>query len=494
MKQIIYNSMIRLTVSALLIAAATAVSAQPQLVRQRTTVKDATVCGLPVSGVTVKRDADLMTVAMQMQLSDYDLLGDRATLFAPVLVNGSDSLEFDPVGLYSRIRYIQYLRDGRDALGGERETSYRYTARPATMEYARTVPYAPWMNGATLYMKRLDYGCCHTLIDEDRAPLAAWRETAYTPAYHYVTPAAEKEKMRELKGRAYIDFPVNMTDLYPEYRKNPRELEKIIATIDSVRNDKDITVKRITIKGWASPESPWENNTRLAKGRTATLKAYVQNLYRFPEGFIETDYYPEDWEGLRAFVASSGLTHKYEILALIDDTTIAPDPKEDKLKKTYPEEYRFLLETVYPGLRHSDYTIEYTIRGYSDVVEIAEVMRTQPSKLSLNEMYLLAATYMPGSDAYNEVMETAARMYPRDETAIVNAASAAMQRGDLATAERYLSRAGTGAEVLYARGVLAGLQRDYEQAIWYMEQAVVKGNEAAAGEIEQLKTAQQFAR
>ena len=455
------------------------VSAQQLMVTQRTTVRNATACGLPVADVSLKRNAGLMTIDMNMQFADYEMHGDRASIFAPVLINGSDSLAFDPVGLYSRIRYIQYVRYGFNALGGEKEDSYRYTERPAEMAYSQTVPYAEWMNGATLYLRRCDYGCCSTLIDEELAPLAGWCEIGYTPEYHYVTPEAEKVKMRELSGRAYIDFPVNRTELYPDYRKNPVELAKIIATIDSVRNDRDVTVKRITIKGWASPESPWENNTRLAKGRTATLKQYVQNLYRFPENFIETDYYPEDWFGLRDFVETSNLPHRAEILALIDDDTIEPDPKEDKLKKTYPDEYKFLLATVYPGLRHSDYTIEYTIRHYNDPAEIRRVMADAPQKLSLDEFFTLAKTLEPGSEEYNEVFETAVRMYPNDETANLNAANAAMGRADLAAAERYLSRAGGTAEADYARAVHAALTGDYALAATHFRSLADKMPEAA---------------
>ena len=457
---------ITLTASLLTAASAAAQPAQQQLLMtQRTTLSQAEVCGLPVKEVKIKRNAELMSVAMNMQLGDYSLDGDRVSVFAPVLVNGTDSLALDPVGLYSRVRYIQYMRYGNFAVGGPKETSYKYAERPSEMTYSQTVPYEEWMNGATLYMHRCDYGCCNTLLDEEYAPLAGWREAGYTPVYHYVTPEAEKVKMRELAGRAYIDFPVNMTNLYPDYRKNPTELAKIIATIDSVRNDKDVTVKRITIKGWASPESPWENNTRLAKGRTATLKQYVMNLYNFPDDFIETDFYPEDWFGLRDFVEASNLPHRAEILALIDDDTIEPDPKEWKLKSTYPDEYKFLLATVYPGLRHSDYTIEYTIRHYSDPAEIRRVMADAPQKLSLDEFFILAKTLEPGSDEYNEVFETAVRMYPNDETANLNAASSAMQRNDLANAEKYLSKAGNSDEATYARGVYAALRCDFGRAV-----------------------------
>lgn len=470
-----------IAVAVLSMAVALPVSAQA--VTEAAVADRGEACGMGVTGVAVKRNAALMTVGMNMNLADFDLKGNRVAVFAPMLVNGTDTLMLQPVGLYSRTRWYQYLRAGEKPLGGENETSIRWSQRPEVMDYSQTVPYAEWMNGAQLYLHRSDYGCCRTLVDEQQAPLMVWRELKYTPVFHYVRPAVETDKTRELVGRAYIDFPVNRTELYPDYRKNPVELAKIIATIDSVRSDKDVTVRRITIKGWASPESPWENNTRLAKGRTATLKQYVQKLYHFPEGFIETDYYPEDWIGLREFVAQSGLEHKKEILAIID-SNLEPDPKEWKLKSTYPEEYQFLLREVYPGLRHSDYTITYTIRQFTDLAEIRQTLATAPQKLSLNEMFLLAQSLEPGSQEYNEVFETAVRMYPADEVANLNAANSAMSRNDLASAAKYLAKAGSSAEATYARGVLAAIQGDHAAAVQQFTQVEGKLPEAK----EALKT------
>ena len=421
-------------------------------------------CGLTVASASMKRNADLMTVGLDMKLSDFDLAGNRVAVFTPAIVGEKDSLLLRPVGLYSRDRWFQYLRSGDGPVSGADETAIRWSERPDELAYNQSVPYAEWMNGSQLVLLRHDYACCRELVAEDRDPLTGYREVHYTPSFHYAKPVAEAVKTRELSGRAFIDFPVNRTELYPDYRNNTRELAKIIATIDSVRNDKDVTVKRITIKGYASPESSWENNTRLAKGRTATLKQYVQNLYHFPEDFIQTDYEPEDWAGLREFVESSNLEHRVEILAIIDDVTLAPDPREWKLKSTYPAEYKFLLSTVYPGLRHSDYTIEYTIRSFTDVNEIGALIHTAPQKLNLSEMLRYAQTLEPGSDEYNDVFETAVRIFPDSEEANLNAANSAMQRNDLRNAERYLQRAGDGAEAVYARGVLSALRGDYESA------------------------------
>lgn len=136
-------------------------------------------------------------------------------------------------------------------------------------------------------------------------------------------------KSRSLSGTAFIDFPVNQTVIYPDYRRNTAELGKIQATIDSVRNDKDVTITSVWLKGYASPESPYKHNTQLAIGRTTALKKHIGLLYNFADNIIQTDYEPEDWAGLRRHVEQSKIDHRTEILALID-SDMEPDAKEAK--------------------------------------------------------------------------------------------------------------------------------------------------------------------
>ena len=124
---------------------------------------------------------------------------------------------------------------------------------------------------------------CARYILSDRSPLTTldFHPKIFSPIFVYCVPKAEELKTRELKGSAYIDFPVNRTEIYEDYRRNPIELAKIRATIDTVRNDADTRITSIRIKGYASPEGSYANNTRLAQGRTETLKDYVQRLYKF---------------------------------------------------------------------------------------------------------------------------------------------------------------------------------------------------------------------
>ena len=79
-------------------------------------------------------------------------------------------------------------------------------------------------------------------------------------------------------------------------------------------------------------------------------------------------------------------------------------------------------------------------------------------------MFLVANTYAPGSKDYDDVFETAVRLYPDDETANLNAAVIALRKDNLEAASRYLTKAGQSAEAQNARGVLAAKQGDYAAA------------------------------
>ena len=435
--------------------------------------------GVTTDSLRIERNGEYIVVDMNMCLSPLEVDINRAVLLTPRFVCATDTLELPSIGVYGRQRYYYYVRNGESMLSGAKEMSFKARSKPSDVAYHAIIPYYGWMNGAALELYRSDYGCCNTLLAECVEPLGGYMEVLpLSPQLLYVYPQAEAVKSRSLSGSAFIDFPVNKTVIYPEYRRNTHELGKIQASMDSVRNDKDITITSVWLKGYASPESPYSHNRDLAIGRTAALKHYINQLYHFKDSVIITDYEPEDWAGLRRYVEKTNLAHRTEILDMID-SNLEPDTKEAKIKRTYPEEYRFLLQNCYPALRHTDYRIDYVIRSFSDVEEIKRVMRVQPQKLSLNEFYLVARTYEPGSVEFNDVFETAVRMYPDDETANLNAANSAMQRKDFESAKRYLFKAGDSSQAVYARGAHAFLIEDYDNARRLLNDAKAMGVEQA---------------
>lgn len=440
--------------------------------------------GVSVENFNMNRNGKYLTVTMDIDLSELDVNSNRAVLLTPRLVNGTDSLDLPSVGIYGHRRYYYYIRNGISTISGDTEKSFKASNKPEQLEYDNHIPYENWMDGATLQLHRSDWGCCHEILAEYEGLLGRHRE-AFFPELVFVQPKAEVMKSRSLSGSAYIDFPVDRTEIYPDYRRNTVELGKIQATIDSVRNDKDITITSVWLKGFASPESPYKHNTDLAIGRTAALKKHIGQLYHFADNIIQTDYEPEDWAGLRRYVEQSNIDHRTEILAMID-SDMEPDAKEAKIKRTYPQEYRFMLQNFYPALRHTDYRIDYNIRTFSEADEIRRIMEEQPQKLSLNEFYLVAGKYEPGTDEFTEVFNTAVRMFPNDEIANLNAANAAIRRDDFGAARRYLDKAGDSAEAVYARGALSVREGDIGTARRYLSKAKEMGLEKAALTLKEL--------
>lgn len=436
-----------------------------------------------VKSIKAERSENNLFVSMQIDLSSLKLKSDREITYLPVLSYEDTVLELPRVVVAGRNRHILHRRHN------DLPNNARLYRPGKNIAYSAVIPYEQWMETATLSLSEDECGCGFKPVSSQRYDIAILDFTpkVFSPSYAFITPVAELVKTREARGSAYIDFPVNRTEIRPDYRRNPEELQKIRHTIDILRGDTDTRIVSVSIEGFASPEGPYTNNERLAKGRTSALADYVRGLYTFDSSIMKSTWVAEDWNGLRRYVESSDIANKTDILAIIDMENLAPDAREWKLKSTYPEQYRFLLENVYPGLRHSDYVVEYVIRSYTDVEEIKSVMKRAPQKLSLHEMNVVAQSLEPGSDEYCEVFEVAVRMYPDDPVANLNAANIALGRDELDRAAGYLSKAGNVPEAIYARGILAAKRGDYAEAIRLFDEATKLGVTQALEAVNQLR-------
>lgn len=421
------------------------------------------VSDVVITDFNAAHDGSRLNVAYNIDLSKLPKGINNETRIFPVVKNGNDSVRLESITVCGRNRMIQAERTG--AVRNNPGTTYYRAGKVSTVPYSASTEWQSWMDNADIDLVVENLGCCESrknLADRSMARLNMG-ERPMDMQLEYITPVEERVKMRNARGEAYIDFVVNTTNIRPDYRNNPAELRKIQATIDSVKSDPDTKITSLTISGYASPEGSYANNERLAKGRTEALADYVRRLYTFPKDLMKTSWVAEDWEGLRKMVVNSSLAKKDAILAVID-SNLAPDVKDHKLAADFPSDYRFMLTNWYPALRHSDYAVEYEVRKYTDPKEIAQVFKKNPYKLSLREFFIYAETLDPNSAEYADVFETAARMYPQDAVANLNAGNCAMRRGDYQAAAQYLAKAGDTAQAVYARGVLAAKTGEYKKA------------------------------
>lgn len=432
---------------------------------------------------------DSLYVDMAVTTEGRNVPSRMSADFTPVLVSSERSLALPAVSLMGRNSY----RNHRRALAlmsakerGAYEKSAPYYVVPdykgdSRMDYRLALPYEAWMSSAKLTLQRIDCGCGKSSVTDVRllAGKVSLEEVIVIERYRiephlaYIRPEAEAVKSRAEQGESFLDFAVGKTAVNPEFGRNAAELEKIRRMIDLVQDDKDLTIKRIVIVGYASPEGSLAMNERLSEGRAKALRDYLQSRYpAIPGSLYSIRFGGENWDDLVKAVQTSDMPDKQAVLDIIDRYSIigGREAKLMALKGGTP--WRYMLREMFPSLRKVTVTVDYDVRNF-DAEEAKAVVKTRPQNLSLNELYLVANTYEPGSEDFNSLFETAVRLYPESVTATVNAAVAALERRDFVGAERYLRSVKSPdriPECDNAWGLLLMLRdQDYDRAAPYFE-------------------------
>lgn len=437
----------------------------------------------------VERVDSSLVISMALDLNDIEIASGNSMVCTPIIEREDSVIALPRLIINGRSRHILYERTGRNPQEDGEFELRRYNGTEQTFDYHARIPFRKWMEKSEVSLVTDVCGCGWEALQNEKSPLFPInmvQPIVLKPLLAYVVPQAEDVKKRSIEGSAFLDFPVNKITIYPDYRKNPSELQKIRETIEVVRNDKYATITEVSIKGYASPEGSYSNNAYLAENRAKALLNYVRNLYNFKDARFTVDFEPEDWAGLERMVKESDLEGKEEILAIIHaDAPKDWDQREWKLKSVNGgADYRIILQDIYPALRHSDYAVKYTIRNFT-VDEAKDLIYTDPKQLSLNEMFQVAQTYEPGSEKYNEVFEIAVRMYPNDPVSNLNAAITAIDSRRFDAARRYLAKAADVPEKKLAEAALLMLEGKLDEAESILTQ--LKGTSIAAQAEENLK-------
>lgn len=427
----------------------------------------------------------------------------------PVLVTANRQMELPEISVKGHSNYRNFKR--KLALMNAEERAFYRTEAPycilkgygmpddKQILYSLAIPFESWMKNARLDVRQEVIGCCKPGKLLSTFPLFSAITLEQLPAPYqvvphisYVQPEVEPIKNREMSCEAFLDFVVSKTDIKPDYMNNPAELKKISSMLTEVKNDTAITIRGISVIGYASPEGSILINKKLSEGRAKALVDYLLPRFPFPKNLYKIEYGGENWDGLRKMVAESDMAEKEGILHFIDNVPVAINYRTNTSRKKslmlYKQggPYRFMLHEFYPHLRKAICKIEYEVQSFN--IEQAKMqVHSRPQNLSLNEFYLVALTYKNGSPEFIELFETAVRIFPDDRIANLNAASAALSRGDVALAERYLKKAEVSApEYENAVGVLHLLKGEYEQAEVHLKKAAESGLNQARLNLEEL--------
>ena len=436
-----------------------------------------------------------MHVMADFVLDDLKLSANRMLVLTPVIEDKAGHIAvFRPLMLTGRSQHYVFLRQGSQNYPDAMEAR-RLNGTAQTVSYDEYVAYEQWManQDATLRVSVDTCGCGNLLGKDAGQPVAINElkeeiDVLKAMKCPFVMPQAAETPEFFVEGAAYVTYELDSISLKPLKFNNPRELAKIYNDIEKVTRDSLLTITKVSIHGFASPEGRFDHNTYLARERAKTLLEWVKNECadkKVKVGEFASDFTPENWEG---FIDSLNnhpeLAHRDEILA-IAKSDMEPDQRDAAIKKKYPQQYRYALKNWYPYLRHADYKVGFRL-GQVGLEQVKELVKTRPQVLSLNQLFQAAQSYEVGSADFRQVFDVAVRMYPEDETVNVNAACAALMSGDKENAANFLKKAGNTPQAINARGALALLEERYDDAEALFRQAKAAGLTEADANIELL--------
>lgn len=279
---------------------------------------------------------------------------------------------------------------------------------------------------------------------------------------------------------ANIMFLIQQTNLRAAELKSDDVNALKAAMRDIAADAENKVVDNIEVAAYASPDGGMSLNTDIATGRETSASKFVKGEMDKAklEGYLDTDYTAEDWDGFKELVSKSELPDKELILRVL---SMYNDPEEREQQiKNISSVYKDLAYEILPQLRRARITLNYQLIGRSDD-EIMEQFATDPKALSLEEI-LYAAVLTDDTAEKQKIYSTAAMIYPGDYRAYNNLGVLAYNAGDYAAAKERFAQAAkidkNAPEVNVNLGYLELLEGNVAAAESYM----AIGSSAKAGD------------
>ena len=406
----------------------------------------------------------------QLRITPYLQNGQNVKMMPAIAVNGSIRNR-----LIARERELSGERDDARVIGVAKGRKYNKRT-----DYAAAYPLENWMNGSLPMLLVEEAGCggkVYTVSDNQMGRNVMLLETPVPVSYLadivFIEPEREIVKNRDESGEANIIYLVGRSDIRPELGNNHFELDKIFRSIALVRSEPTARISKITIRSYASPEGTWESNLRLSERRAESLAKWVQNNSDMFRVRVLHMGLGEDWEGLERLAMEDPILDESDKMYIRDLNRYVGifEGRESRLMEYRGGYlYRYLLGNIFPELRRSHYKIEYTVPEFT-FERSKELYDSRPGLLSLAELSNIANQHEPGSPEFREAWERAAKLFPNDKIANLNAAAAQLAAGYTAAAKGVLEKYKDEPQAWINLGNLAAIEGDLDLAESYFERA-----------------------
>ena len=113
-------------------------------------------------------------------------------------------------------------------------------------------------------------------------------------------------------------YVINIAELDSSFVDNNERMMDIKDFLLEVKNDSLIRIDRVDYRGTASPDGTYEFNVWLSENRLRTFKEMINRYIDIPDSLIFAQSSAIPWDEFRAKVVESDISHKDEVLRIID--------------------------------------------------------------------------------------------------------------------------------------------------------------------------------
>ena len=348
---------------------------------------------LTVSDDSVRIDLTIRAKGISMPTSESLILtpslrcGKKRVALPPVVFSGSRRARFD--------RREETVNPDRNRpvpyhvwVCGRRRNDY-------TLRYLVSLPYASWMEHASLCLTQTGRDCCTEwpLADDvltadidlpspcellaEAQPVKTAKTSATVnpavipdtlrrdpaPASVVEVPAPYKQPViaavveRRVAATLYIDYPRGSSVVDPLFGNNAVELGKVEKLLAPLLGNPYVQIKEIRITGYASPEGAYNANEALARSRSQGFKSYLTRSFGLQEYPFRVAWVAEDWESLRPLL--KGKPYEKAALFIIDNYGIFEGRERFLMEFAGGAPYKEMLRDLFPKLRRIEVHIIY---------------------------------------------------------------------------------------------------------------------------------------
>ena len=253
-----------------------------------------------------------------------------------------------------------------------------------------------------------------------------------------ITPALARDAFQRVIKEQYtadLKFLINRAEVRAA-ELNKREVKDWKDVVDNAYQVPNQEVD-IEIQAYASPDGAQDFNERLSAQRERNTSSVIARQLGKKKIEVNAHYTAEDWDGFQKLLEASNIQDKELVLRVL---SMYPDPEDREREiRNLSHVFTQLADEILPELRRSRLNANVRIIGKSDD-ELKMFMAQRPGRLTIEEILYAATLYDNAKDQMNAYQQ-ATQLYPKDYRAYNNIGTLYLAQGNYEQAANYFAKA-----------------------------------------------------